>query len=383
MILCPPHLDLPGDPTMAALFCLASSAPAGDAEIIRATARAFAQTADELQAALRHLGTVARDTSHWTGDAATAFRTAINAPTALHLDEVPDRYRAYARVLTAYAGQLEQAQVALSPARARVEDAVRAYQAVHAAASGQPGALDAARQECGASARAFAAEFDAWADAATRCVHGLRTIDRSDHLHNPHGWHALVDAASTVMGDVSTMTGVLGILALAICPPAAAVLLAVSAASSGVAVAADLDRAYGFGEDVALTTLASDALGVVPMGAAATATKAGVRAARRATRAAGASASGLARAAFAAEWKQSMITAPRAAITSMRTGHVALSKPALGPTLTRFGQNPDALAGFGASSGIDTYENRREGLVRAGVRSPFRVVWKPISDAIR
>lgn len=397
MNVVPGHLDLPGDPVAAALFCLAATAPPGDPDAVRTTARAFARLADLLRDALRELAGLARDTSTWTGAAADAFRGAVGAPGTLPLHEVPDRYTGYARVLNRYADDLDHTRVAWPAARSRVEDALHELQMVQAASAGVPAVVDCARQQCGAASRGFAEVFDAWADSSTRCVRGLRAVDADDHLHNPHGWHAVVDTASTALGDVSTITGVLGILALAICPPAAAALLAVSAASSGLALAGDLDRKYAYDEDVSLTTLASDALGVLPMGAAAQATKAGVGTARatatvsravpttaalgRTAAPSAPSASRAAAAAFTAEWKQSMITAPRAAVSAMRSGRLAITQPELGPTLSHFRRNADAPAGFAASAGINAYENRHEGVARAVIRSPFRVMWKPIGDA--
>ena len=61
--------------------------------------------------------------------------------------------------------------------------------------------------------------YDQWVADVNRCVDRLAVVDATDHLHNPHGWHAAVDTAARVFGDMSTITAVLGVVALAACPP--------------------------------------------------------------------------------------------------------------------------------------------------------------------
>ena len=194
----------------------------------------------------------------WCGEAGHAFSAKLAEPSEAHLDEVPARYEGYAAALSSYGEQVDEAHLDLGAAQAAAADAVRAYGVIIARPGAPPSAVREAEQACLFAASRYRHRYDQWVTDINRCVGQLAVVDDADQLHNPHGWHAAVDVAAQVCGDVSTITAVLGVVALAACPPAAPILFAASMVTSGGALAADTDRKVQFGEHVTLTDLAFD-----------------------------------------------------------------------------------------------------------------------------
>ncbi len=375
------RLDLPADPVQAARSCLAIDMPTGDPSRLRATADALARTAEDLRSALAQLRTIADLDSTWSGQAASAFKQKAKEPAAAHLDDVPERYAGYARLLRRYAAALDRAQLDLPVARSRVADALAGYQS--AAGAAHP-AVQPQMQECAAAARRFGECYDDWVDAVSICVHGLRRIDSHDRLHNPHGWQAFVDTASTVMGDISTITAVLGILSLAICPPAAAVLLGISTATSAVAFGADLDRTLGYGENLSTADLAADALGCIPATGAAKGVRAGYQAAAAASDSVTAAAAGtrtLARelgGSYRTAWQDAVLGWDD--VRTLRLG--ALQQPHVTDYAAGLWTNRDTGAALGGLAAANTADDHSSDRWADSWRSPLRVVWKPLDDIL-
>jgi hypothetical protein len=180
---------------------------------------------------------------------------------------------------------------------------------------------------------------------------------------------------------MSTITAVLGVVALAACPPAAPALFATSMVTSGVALGADIDRSAQFGEHVTPTDLALDALGAMPLAGAARGMRSAVRAATHAP--AEASRAGVAVRAYGRAlgraYRNDVWREPVQAVQEAKAAGGAF-RPATRPTAARFRDNVDELGSVGASCVQDTVDHRDEGYVRAAVRSPARVAWTPMAD---
>ena len=274
-------LDLPlSSPVLAATMCAALASPAGHGGELRAIAAALRGTAEALRRALRQLRSIAQPGSLWCGEAGRAFSAKLAEPSEARLDEVPARYDGYAAALSSYAAQVDQAHRDLAAAQSAAADAVRAYGVIVARPGAPPStAVRDAEQACLLAASRYQRGYDQWVADVNRCVDQLAVVDNSDHLHNPHGWHAAVDVAARVFGDVSTITAVLGVVAIAACPPAAPALFATSMVTSGVALGADVDRSVQFKEHVTAVDLAFDAFGAMPLAGAARGMRSAVQAA--------------------------------------------------------------------------------------------------------
>ena len=376
-------LDLPlGSPVLAATMCAALVSPAGYGDELRAIAAALRGTAEALRRALRQLRSIAQPGSLWCGEAGRAFSAKLAEPSEARLDEVPARYDGYAEALSSYAAQVDRAHRDLAAAQSAAADAVRAYGVIVARPGAPPSAaVRDAEQACLLAASRYQRAYDQWVADVNRCVDQLAVVDNTDHLHNPHGWHAAVDTAARVFGDMSTITAVLGVVALAACPPAAPALFATSMVTSGVALGADLDRSAQFGEHVTAVDLAFDAFGAMPLAGAARGMRSAVRAATHAP--AGASRTGVAVRAYGRTlgrayrndlWREPAQAAQEAKVAGSVLG------PATRPMAARFRDNLDELGSVGASWVRDTIDHRAEGYVRAAVRSPARVAWTPVAD---
>ena len=376
-------LDLPlGSPVLAATMCAALASPAGYGDELRAIAAALRAAAEALRRALRQLRSIAQPGSLWCGEAGRAFSAKLAEPSEARLDEVPARYDGYAAALSSYAAQVDQAHRDLAAAQSAAADAVRAYGVIVARPGAPPStAVRDAEQACLLAASRYQRRYDEWVVDVNRCVDQLAVIDNSDHLHNPHGWHAAVDAAARVFGDVSTITAVLGVVALAACPPAAPALFATSMVTSGVALGADVDRSVQFGEHVTAADLAFDAFGAMPLAGAVRGVRSAVRAATHAP--AGASQAGVAVRAYGRTlgraYRNDVWREPVQAVQGARASAGTL-RPATPPMVARFRDNLDELGSVGAAWVRDTVDHRDEGYVHAAVRSPARVAWTPVAD---
>lgn len=304
------ELVLPAGGVAAAQACLDADPPRppGSADEFVSTANRLGLIAQALRDALATLARIADDGSVWTGQAADAFWTLLRDPQRAHYDQVPERYDGYARALRAYAADLSGHQASVDGARTGVQAALDAYRRVVATAPPPPQSLSTstsftmptpdtdprhicAIQECAAAARRFQTAYNAWIAAAAACQHAVKKVD-GDKLHNPHGasavpgaidtaFHAVVDAVATVADAASTLTGILALITLP-WPPVAGFLLLVSTLTSGVQLAADLDRRMQYGEKVTGADFAFDALGTVPFGKPGSAAVKAGRAARAA-----------------------------------------------------------------------------------------------------
>jgi uncharacterized protein YukE len=378
-------LDLPiGDPLLAATVCAAMSLPAGHGAELRALAADLRHTAQTLRSVLQQLRALAQPGSLWRGAASQAFAAKLAEPPSAHLDQVPVRYEGYAAALTSYAAQLDEARSDLAAAQSTATDAVRAYQVIVARPGAPPTAAREAEEVCWFAAQRYQRRYDQWAADVNRCVNQLAVVDDADQLHNPHGWQAAVDTAAQVFGDVSTITTVLGIVALAVCPPAAPALFAASMATSGIALAADVDRRAQYGEQVTITEFAMDAVGTLPLAGAARGVRSAARAAAHAPH--GVSRTGVAVRAYGRTvgrayrndlWREPVRTARGSEAAGSARG---ASTP---PLAARFRDNVDEVGSVGLSCVQNTIDHRKEGYVRAAARSPERVVWTPIADLAR
>ncbi len=378
-------LDLPlGNPVLAAAMCAAIALPAGRGEELRAVAAALRRTAEALRSALRQLRVISQPGSLWCGEASQAFSAKLAEPSEAHLDEVPVRYEGYAAALTSYGAQVDEARLDLGAAQAAAADAVRAHGVIIARPGAPPSAVRDAEQACLFAAGRYRHRYDQWVTDVNRCVDQLAVVDDADQLHNPHGWQAAVDVAAQVCGDVSTITAVLGVVALAACPPAAPILFATSMVTSGGALAADSERKVQYGEHVTLTDLAFDSVGALPLAGAARGVRSAVRAAThapatasRTTTAVRAYGRTVGRAYRNDLWREPVEAAQEAKAAR------SVLRPATRPMAERFRDNLDEVGSVGASCVQDTVEHREEGYVHAAVRSPLRVVWTPITDLAR
>lgn len=377
-------LDLPlGSPVLAATICAALASPAGYGDELRAIAATLRGTADALRSALRQLRSIAQPGSLWRGEAGRAFSAKLAEPSEAHLDEVPARYDGYAAALSGSAFRVDEARRDLAAAQSAAADAVRAYGVIVARPGAPPSAaIRDAEQACLLAASRYQRGYDQWVADVNRCVDQLAVVDTTDHLHNPHGWHAAVDAAARVFGDMSTITAVLGVAALAVCPPAAPVLFATSMVTSGVALGADIDRSVQFGEHVTAADLAFDAFGALPLAGAARGMRSAVRAATHAP--AGASQAGVAMRAYGRTlgraYRNDLWREPMQAVQETKAAAGGALRPATRPMAARFRDNLDEVGSVGASCVRDTVEHRDEGYARAAVRSPARVAWTPVAD---
>jgi uncharacterized protein YukE len=377
-------LDLPlGSPVQAATMCAALASPAGYGDELRAIAAALRGTAEALRSALRQLRSIAQPGSLWRGEAGRAFSAKLTEPSEVHLDEVPARYDGYAAALSSYASRVDEAHRDLAAAQSAAADAVRAYGVIVARPGAPPSAaVRDAERACLLAASQYQRGYDRWVADVNRCVDQLAVVDTTDHLHNPHGWHAAVDAAARVFGDMSTITAVLGVAALAVCPPAAPVLFATSMASSGLALGADIDRSVQFGEHVTAADLAFDAVGALPLAGAARGMRSAVRAATHAP--AGASRAGVAVRAYSRTlgraYRNDLWREPMQAVQEGKTAGGGTLRPATRPMAARFRDNLDEVGSVGASCVRNTVDHRDEGYARAAVRSPARVAWTPVAD---
>jgi uncharacterized protein YukE len=377
-------LDLPlGSPVLAATMCAALASPAGYGDELRAIAATLRGTAEALRSALRQLRSIAQPGSLWRGEAGRAFSAKLAEPSEAHLDEVPARYDGYAAALSSYACRIDEARRDLAAAQSAAADAVRAYGVIVARPGAPPSAaVRDAEQACLLAASRYQRGYDQWVADVNRCVDQLAVVDTADHLHNPHGWHAAVDAAARVFGDMSTITAVLGVAALAVCPPAAPVLFATSMVTSGVALGADIDRSVQFGEHVTAADLAFDAFGALPLAGAVRGMRSAVRAATHAP--AGASQAGVAMRAYGRTlgraYRNDLWREPMQAVQETKAAGGGALRPATRPMAARFRDNLDEVGSVGASCVRDTVDHRDEGYARAAVRSPARVAWTPVAD---
>lgn len=377
-------LDLPlASPVLAATMCAAMASPAAYGDELRAIAAALRNTAEALRRALRQLRGIAQPDSLWCGEAGRAFSAKLAEPSEAHLDEVPARYDGYAAALSSYAAQVDEAHRDLAAAQSAASDAVRAYGVIVARPGAPPSAaVRDAEQACSLAASRYQRGYDQWVADVNRCVDQLAVVDTTDHLHNPHGWHAAVDAAARVFGDMSTITAVLGVVALAVCPPAAPALFATSMVTSGVALGADVDRRAQFGEHVTAADLAFDAFGALPLAGAVRGMRSAVRAATHAPE--GASRAGVAGRAYGRTlgraYRNDLLREPVQAVQEAKAAAGGVFRPAIRPMAARFRDNLDELGSVGASCGRDTVDHRDEGYAGAAVRSPARVAWTPIAD---
>lgn len=393
-------LYLPSDGYAAATTCLDASRPPGEGDEFRATARLLARVAQQLCDSIAELRAIAADRSAWTGEAADAFRSAVTEPSNAHLDQVPARYDGYARQLQSYAAALDDSQPRIGAARTQVQDAVGAYRSALARRSRFAGApaqlllaatapdVQAAVQECDAAARRFQAEYNAWVDAANRCIDGLKSIDRHDKLHNPHGARAAVGsvahAISGLMNELAGLSSVLAVVSLALCPELAVVFFAVASVATQLQFAADVGREACQGH-VGWRALALDALGSIPYAGPLKGAAAAVREARaaegaltRGARAAGAFGSEVGRA-FGDALKRD----PAHALEALsRRGAMGGSVPSVARRGRAVADAKLDLAGFLPPAASNAYDNRRQGLVEAIGLCAFRITWQPVKSAV-
>jgi uncharacterized protein YukE len=384
MILRYPHLDLPPHGPLAAAVCTEATRPPGSSAELRAVAAALACTAQALRDTLAKLQAISTDDSSWSGAAAESFRAAVKEPAKSHINQVPERYDGYAHQLISYASTLDGAQASFDLLRARAEDALNAYRV--AKASGL--AADCAEQECRAAALKFQASYNEWVDAANRCINGLKSVDKHDKLHNPHGIHAAADAVSSAMGELSSLSSVLALVSLPICPELAVVLLAISTAASMVKLGADATR-EAYGEDVNWKTFAFDALGSIP----AVGSVKGVLAATRQARAVegvGAKFGGAARAFgkhMGRHYRHSLIRDPGQALHELdEGGGIAASARRRSWSRTREtlrDTTKQELLGEPLSAANDAWENRERGWGRAAAGGVVHVTWRPVEVVVR
>ena len=384
MILRYPHLDLPPYGPLAAAVCTEATRPPGSSADVRAVAAALARTAQALRDTLAKLQAISTDDSSWSGAAAESFRAAVKEPAKSHINQVPERYDGYAHQLISYASTLDGAQASFDLLRARAEDALNAHRVAKAGGL----AVDCAEQECRAAALKFQASYNEWVNAANRCINGLKSVDKHDKLHNPHGIHAAADVVSSAMGELSSLSSVLALVSLPICPELAVVLLAISTGASMVKLGADATREAS-GEDVDWKTFAFDALGSIP----AVGTAKGVLAVTRQARAVegvGAKFGGAARAFgkhMGRHYRHSLVRDPAQALRELdEGGGIAASARRTSWSRTR-GTLRDIdkqeLLGDPLSAANDAWENRERGWGRATAGGVVDVTWRPVEVVVR
>ena len=380
MILRYPHLDLPSHGYVAAGVCTEAARPPGSSAELRAVAATLARTAQALRDTLAKLQAISTDDSSWCGEAAESFRAAVKEPAKSHVNQVPERYDGYASQLISYASTLDGAQASFDLLRARAQDALDAYRAAKAGGGGP--AADCAEQECRAAAVKFQTSYNEWVDAANRCINGLKSIDKHDKLHNPHGIHAAADVISEKMGELSSLSSVLALVSVAVCPELAVVLLAISAGASMVKLGADATR-EAYGEDVSWQTFAFDALGSIPVGASAKGVLAATRQAK-AVEGVAAKAGGAARAFgkhVGRQYRRSLVRDPGQALRELdEGGGIAASVGRTSWSRTREtlrDTDKQILLGYPASAADDAWQNRERGWARATAGGVVHVTWTP------
>jgi len=383
MILRYPHLDLPPHGYLAAAVCAEATRPPGSSTDVRAVAAALARTAQALRDTLAKLQAISTDDSSWSGAAAESFRATVEEPAKSHINQVPERYDGYAYQLISYASALDGAQASFDLLRARTQDALNAYRA--AKAGGHAAAC--AEQECRAAALKFQASYNEWIDAANRCINGLKSVDKHDKLHNPHGIHAAADVVSSAMGELSSLSSVLALVSLPICPELAVVLLAISTGASMGKLGADATR-EAYGEDVNWKTFAFDALGSVPVVASAKGVLAATRQAR-AVEGMGAKFGGAARAFgthMGRHYRHSLVRDPARALRELDDGGgIAASARRTSWSRTREtlrDTGKQELLGDPLSAANDAWENRERGWGRATAGGVVHVTWRPVEAVV-
>lgn len=266
----PSRLVLPStDPRRNAWWCLGQADPPGDLDPVLLAATGLRDRAQLMRAALAGMRRVSDLSGSWTGEAAGAFRKTLHEPARVSLDDLPARLDHYADALCGYADAASAARSAATAARFRLRDLLAApmpgVEACPTPAAVPVGGTDPQAGALRETTTAFVSAYNGWVDAVAACTDRLRSVGSSDSLRNPHGWQAFVDDLSGIAGDVSTVTGVLGVVASFVCPPVGAGLLLASAVSAATSFGADLDRREQYGEDVNALDLCVDALGFVPM----------------------------------------------------------------------------------------------------------------------
>lgn len=392
-------LSLPSEGYSAARVCLDMPRPAGEAVEFRATARLLGLVAEQLRGTVARLRAIAADRSNWTGQAADAFRSAVTEPSNAHLDQVPARYEGYARQLQSYATALDDAQPRIDAARTRAQVAVDAYRSTLGRRSRYGDAtaqalltrvapdVQAARHECDAAARHFQREYNAWVDAANRCIDGLKSIDRHDHLHNSHGARAAAGSAlhtvSDLMNELGSLSAVLAVVSLALCPELAVVLFAIASGATQLQLAADIGR-ESCGERVGWRAFAVDALGSIPYAGPLKGSAAALREARAVE---GAAARGVtALRAFSGEigraFSDSLKRDPGQALEALSRRTAGGMGPSAARARRAVSDAKLDLAGFLPPAANNAYDNRRQGLVEAIGLCAFRISWPPVENAV-
>ncbi len=270
-------LEVRADVAGAVRAGLERPVPGTDPAQVRRAAGELAGTAAALRDLTHRVRSVTADPSLWLGDAARAFAEIV-AEAPAHLDAVSVRYDGCAAILRGYADDLDHTTGAIRQARDALQEA---WDARSVLAPDSP-SLPAADATCAAACARLLAAHARWSEAAHLRARQLRALDRHDPLRNPHGWHAFVDSASHVLGELSAVTGDLGLLAIVVCPAAAPLLFAASAALSATTLALDVERAVQFRESVSAATITEDVVGAVPASAFGKAAVTGTRALTRA-----------------------------------------------------------------------------------------------------
>ena len=388
MIRLHPRLDLPAVGYAAACACVEVERPPGTSEQLRARARSLSRTAQAVRDAMARLRAIADDHSTWTGEAAESFHAAVREPAKSHINKVPERYDGYARQLISYAGALDDAQMRYDTALARVQAAVSSYRSADASGHHAPHVTDCAEQECLAAARQFQTTYNEWVDAANRCIRGLKDIDTHDKLHNPHGIHAAVDGVSQLMNELGSLSAVLALVSLALCPELAIVFFAISTAATGVKLVADTGRELLNGEHVGWRTFAFDALGSIPVAGPAKGAAAAAKEARAAKGLAGvANRVGSGAKAFGKqlgrEYHAALHSEPGEALRELAEDGRRLAPPSWARTsATMTDASKQDLLGYPASYADDAWDNRRHGWAQALGWSAFRVTWAPVGEVV-
>jgi len=384
MILRYPHLDLPPHGPLAAAVCAEATRPPGSSTDVRAVAAALARTGQALRDTLARLQAISTDDSSWSGAAAESFRAVVKEPAKSHINQVPERYDGYAHQLISYASTLDGAQASFDLLRARAQDALNTYRLAKAGGH----AADCAERECRAAALKFQASYNEWIDAANRCINGLKSVDKHDKLHNPHGIHAAADVISAKVGGLSSLSSVLALVSLPICPELAVVLLAISTGASMGKLGADATR-EAYGEDVNWKTFAFDALGSIPVAASAKGVLAATRQAR-AVEGLGARFGGAARAFgkhMGRHYRHSLVRDPARALHELDDGGgIAASARRASWSRTRETlQDTDKqeLLVDPLSAANDAWENRERGWGRATAGGVVHVTWRPVEVVVR
>jgi hypothetical protein len=190
------------------------------------------------------------------------------------------------------------------------------------------------------------------------------------------------------MDELGSLSSVLALVSLALCPELAVVFFAISTAATGLKFAADVDRELGYGEQVTWRTFAFDALGSIPVGGPAKSAAAAAKEAKAAKGlAAVAGRAGTATKAFGRqlgrEYRQALADEPGRALRSFDGGSRAIGRPTWQRSGAAIGgTSKQDLLGYPASYSTDAWDNRRHGWVQAIGWSAFRVTWAPVRGAV-